>query len=356
MVMETQKYLALSRKILQNKLAMRGLAKASLFRLDLCVTWKCNSRCNYCKIWEMYVKNPSALKDEMVREDYEKLFDQLDISWLHVTGGEPFLKRDLPEILGYASEKANLFLIDTSTNGFLVDHTVSNVKKILEKISCKFIVGVSLDGPSDIHIESRGIRDGWNKTVGTYLQLREMKREFPNLDVHINHFISPMNMMHFDRFVSELKEKDIGMDEVSIEVARSSSFFMNESVKINNNKEVILDILKKCEKMYSNSKQTFRVKLRRKYVTEMMNFLTTGKKAIPCASGYSSVFIDPYGNVQPCSQLKIPVGNVKNNDIKEIMESQKMKEWREKFKNCQICWSGCEGITSIIQNLPFSLF
>jgi len=360
--MEAAKYLSLSKKILQNKLAMRGLSNASIFRLDLAVTWKCNSRCNYCKVWEVYAKNPQAVKKELLKEDYEKLFDQLNINWLHVTGGEPFLKKDLSEILGYASEKMNLLIIDTVTNGFLGQKIVKEVRNIMEAVDCKFTVGVSLDGPSDVHIKSRGIKNGWNKSVSTFLNIRELKEEFPNLDAHINHFISPTNIQHFDRFISELKEKSVDIGEVSLDVARYSPFFMNEKVPgiaINheiNRQKMLLKILKNLDRMYASSKKkTLRIMLRKKFTQEAINFWISNKKSIPCYSGYSEILIDPYGFVYPCSQLKIPVGNIRQDDIKAIMSSQKMKEWREKFHNCQLCWSGCEGVTSIIQNLPFSL-
>jgi len=236
----------------------------------------------------------------------------------------------------------------------LVEKTVDDVKKIMEKINCRFVVGVSLDGPSDIHIQSRGIPDGWNKTVSTFLKLREMKDEFPNLDVHINHFISPMNILHVDRFFEELKEKGVGMKEISIEVARNSPFFMNENVSIRNDNELLLRLLKKIEEMYSKSKKSIRTRIRMKYIQEMINFLN-GRKTVPCASSYSSIYIDPYGSVYPCSQLKIAIGNIKEKSIKEIMNSEQMKKWRKMFHNCQICWSGCEGVTSIIQQFPYSL-
>jgi len=236
----------------------------------------------------------------------------------------------------------------------LVEKTVDDVKKIMEKINCKFVVGVSLDGPSDIHIKSRGISDGWNKTVSTFLKIRDMKEEFSNLDAHINHFISPINILHFNRFIDELREKGIGIDEISIEVARNSPFFMNEGIEIENNKQLLLRLLKNIDKLYASSKKTLRSKLRRRYVQEMMSFLN-GHKTIPCASSYSSIYIDPYGFVYPCSQLKIAVGNLKDLPIKTLMTSRQMIEWRKEYHNCQICWSGCEGMTSMIQNLPFSI-
>jgi len=354
--MESVKYLTLSKKIIQNKLAMKGLANSSLFRLDLAVTWKCNSRCRYCKVWETYIRDPRSLKSELTKEDYKKLFNQVDVSWIHVTGGEPFLREDLPEILEYASEKiGSLIIIDTSTNGLLTDRILEQVKRILENIDCKFVVGVSIDGSSDIHIKSRGVVDCWNRSISTYLELRKMKKRFPNFDVHINHFLSPINVSHFDRFVKELKEKDINFDEVSIEVARVSPAFMNEGTVLALDKNKTIEILKKVEHAYSSQKQTTRIKLRKRYAREMINYLSSNKRKIPCAAGHSSIFIDPYGNVQPCGQLNVRIGNVKHDKIKDMMQSEEMKEFMQKFRTCQLCLSGCEGITSIVQDIPFSL-
>jgi len=354
--MEAAKYLTLSKKILQNKMAVRGLTNASLFRLDLAVTWKCNSKCNYCKVWKMYIKDPRFLKNELTKEDYKRFFDQADVSWIHVTGGEPFLREDLPEILEYASEKiGSLIIIDTSTNGLLTDRILEQVKRILENVDCKFVVGVSIDGPSGIHTKSRGVFDSWNRSMATYLELRKLKKRFSNFDVHINHFLSPINVDHFDRFVEELNEKGINFDEVSIEVARVSPVFMNEGTPLEFDKNKIIEILKKAENMYSSFKQDTRIKLRKKYASEMIDYINSNKRKIPCAAGQSSVFIDPYGNVSPCGQLNVQVGNIKQNNMKTILESDAMKEWMKKFKNCQLCLSGCEGITSIVQNLPFSL-
>jgi MoaA/NifB/PqqE/SkfB family radical SAM enzyme len=354
--MEAAKYLNLSKKILQNKMAARNLTNASLFRLDIAVTWKCNSKCSYCKVWKMYIKDSRSLKNELTKEDYKRFFDQVDVNWIHVTGGEPFLREDLPEILEYASEKiGSLIIIDTSTNGLLTDRILEQVKRILENIDCKFVVGVSIDGPSDIHTKSRGVVDSWNRSITTYLELRKLKKRFSNFDVHINHFLSPINMSHFDRFVEELKEKDINFDEVSIEVARASPAFMNEGTPLEFDKNKVIEVLKKADKMYSSSKQDSRIKLRKRYISEMIDHLSSNKRKIPCAAGQSSVFIDPYGNVRPCGQLNVQVGNIKQNDMKTILESEVMKEWMKNFKNCQLCLSGCEGITSIVQNLPFSL-
>src|SRR3989338_7943902 len=97
--MMLKSHLSLASKIAQNRLAMAGLARPSLFRLDVAVTYLCDSACTYCKIWELHRKNPGLLNKELKLEDYEKLFDGLDISWLHLTGGEPFLKKEFVEII-----------------------------------------------------------------------------------------------------------------------------------------------------------------------------------------------------------------------------------------------------------------
>ena len=348
-------HLSLASKITQNRLAMAGLARPSLFRLDVAVTYLCDSACSYCKIWEMYRKNPELFRKELSFQDYEKLFESLDISWLHITGGEPFLKKELAEIIKLADKKINPILIDTSTNGFMTGNILRKVEEILNNTSCKFIVGVSLDGPEIVNNESRGIKDAWKKTLNTYLKLKELKNKFKKFDVHINHFISPMNILYIDEFLDNLKEFEIDINEISIEVARNSVFFQNDEIKIDFDKELLIKKLREIYDNYRDSEITLRNVLRGTYIKEMINFVK-GQKTIRCASGYSSLYLDPYGFVFPCSLMKTPMGNIKEQNIDDILISKKMDFWREKFKNCQICWSGCEGITSIIQNLPFSIY
>jgi MoaA/NifB/PqqE/SkfB family radical SAM enzyme len=120
---------------------------------------------------------------------------------------------------------------------------------------------------------------------------------------------------------------------------------------MNNNKKNLLEELKKILELYKQSKFYLRKWLREIYIKQMIYYSQTGKR-VPCAAGVASVYIDPYGDVYGCSQLKILLGNIRSNILQEILNSSEMKNWLKQFSfSCKKCLSGCEGITSIIQNL-----
>ena len=194
-------------KILKNKLAMKGFCEPSLYKLDVAVSYRCNARCKYCRIWK--VKKP----DGMILKDYENLFDDLNLSWLHLTGGEPFLRRDFHDIVITASERMNsLLIIDTSTNGLLPKEIVKQCKKILDNINCRFEVGVSIDGIESVHDKLRGVKNGWQRALKTYQNLKLLESD--NFGVHVNHVLNPENIRSFDVFLDQMKKKNIGIDDI----------------------------------------------------------------------------------------------------------------------------------------------
>ncbi|HEC67280.1 MAG TPA: SPASM domain-containing protein [Candidatus Desulfofervidus auxilii] len=73
---------------------------------------------------------------------------------------------------------------------------------------------------------------------------------------------------------------------------------------------------------------------------------------IPCSAGTYSSYIDPYGNVYPCTQWNFKFGNLKENSFKEIWWSKKAEKVRELIKNgkCPNCWTPCEAQPSWVMN------
>lgn len=328
--------------MLENKLAMNGVGNPSLYKLDVAVTYRCNAKCKYCKIWKL------NNVDELTLEDYEALFDKLNLSWLHLTGGEPFLRKDFHKIVTTASEKMDLLIIDTSTNGILTKKITKQCEKILSEIDCRFEVGVSIDGIECVHDKLRGVKS-WERALKTYQSLKSLEA-YENFGVHLNHMLSPENLGSFDEFLKEMGRREIMINDISIEIARNSPFFRNEGIKINFGKEKIKETLAKIIELYKEKGQkTFRERLRLAYLREMVKFIND-KGNIPCTAGWVSCFLDPSGFLYPCSMMKNPLGNVRERSITELFQSERMKAWRRTHRNCRLCWSGCEGIVSLVQN------
>lgn len=115
---------------------------------SLRVTMGCNAKCKHC-----YTNGGRKLENEYTTDKIIEIIDklvELNISQMFFTGGEPFLRRDIVEILNYANSKNIDILI--STNGTILK------EETLEKIEhIKFRqFQVSIDGIGDLHDENRG--------------------------------------------------------------------------------------------------------------------------------------------------------------------------------------------------------
>jgi MoaA/NifB/PqqE/SkfB family radical SAM enzyme len=127
-------------------------------------------------------------------EDVERIFSQFPkIFWLTITGGEPFLHRDLVEIVKIAYEKSKVNVLTITTNGSMPDIIEKDVKEILK--SCKnltIIVNVSIDGDKRLHDKIRGVKGSFDKAAETIEKLKKINNR--RLIVGINSVISIFNV------------------------------------------------------------------------------------------------------------------------------------------------------------------
>jgi len=257
---------------------------------------------------------------------------------------------DFAETLASQNMK-NLVIVDTSTNGINTKRIVSECESIIGEIKCRFEVGVSIDGIESVHDRLRGIKNSWKKALKTYYSLKSM--ESGMFSVHLNHVLNPVNIESFDEFLNEMRKREIPITDISFEVARNSPFFKNEEIKIEFNEAKLIETLKKIIGLQEKKRwKNIRERVRLLYLKEMLKFLQNNSR-VPCVAGWVSCFIDPNGFVYPCSMMREPLANVKDVNINTILKSPAMRSWRIAHKGCKLCWSGCEGVISLIQNLSF---
>jgi MoaA/NifB/PqqE/SkfB family radical SAM enzyme len=160
--------------------------------LTLSVNNYCNQRCKTCNIWKN--NQIEEKKRELKLNEIERIFSQFPkIFWLTITGGEPFLRRDLVEIVKVAYEKSKVNVLTITTNGSLPDIIDKDVKEILKR--CKnltLIVNVSVDGDRRLHEKIRGVEGSFNKVVETIEKLKNIRSR--RIIVGINSVISIFNV------------------------------------------------------------------------------------------------------------------------------------------------------------------
>lgn len=163
----TERYCKWLRYKLNNRRRIMGLR--------LTTTWKCNSRCTTCAIWKMEGGGEPDLSveeiDRFSRSPYLRKADYITLS-----GGEPTLRRDLPEVFTVLHRNIPRAQFNMTTHGMDPDWTEELFRRTLEvNPGIRFArVGLSLNGPREIHDASRGIPGAFDKVVETHRRLQRL--------------------------------------------------------------------------------------------------------------------------------------------------------------------------------------
>lgn len=290
----------------------------------LAVTYQCNSKCRMCNIWKM--KHVPALE----LNEYKKLPKTLKT--INISGGEPFLRPDLPELIKIIKKTCPNAQIIISSNGFATDLIIDQMKKIL-KIDSRIGIALSLDGIGITHEKVRGIPGGYDKVLKTLKGLKDLG--ITNLRFAFtagDYNIDDLNKVY------DLAE-DEGIEFTLAALHNAENYFQTTDNKIDAfdkfKKEFCLLIKKELKK--ANPKRW----LRAFFAYGLLQFVLTGKRILPCYSGVDSFFLDPLGNVYPCDVSSQKLGNLKK--IKNFNELKKV----QKDKGCTNSWMICTVRTSI---------
>jgi MoaA/NifB/PqqE/SkfB family radical SAM enzyme len=166
------------------------------------VTSVCNARCAHC----FYPIN--AGKNELTLDEIEKLTRTLPpIRLLLIGGGEPFLRRDLPEIIRLYFERTRFFTCSVPTNGFGPEEIAAAAQKICSfDPGLSFGVTVSIDGFRDYHDRMRRVPGLYDRAVSTLTTLLDLARSTPNLTVGVTTVFMRDNQKDFQSFCDFIYE------------------------------------------------------------------------------------------------------------------------------------------------------
>jgi len=282
----------------------------------LAVTYRCNTKCTMCYTW----KYPSDRERE-IRPEHLASFPE--VVRLNITGGEPFIKEDLSEILDVVKPKAKRVVI--SSNGLLT-------KRTLEVMSRHRDVGIrlSFDGIGDTHDRIRGVKGIHQKALETLKGLKALGIK----DLGIAVTISDENAKDLVPLFRLAEEH--GM-ELATAILHNAYYFHKMDNEIHD-KQMVESEIKNLMRAYlqsSRPKNWFRA-----YFTKgIADHMNGAERCLKCTMATDSFFIDPYGDIRPCNVLDHPFGNIKEKPFNEIWTSPEADEARRKVTDCaENCW------------------
>lgn len=173
------------------------------------VTHRCPAKCRHCFVTDS--RRQMGFGDELGLGEIERIVKNMDsLLWLNITGGEPFLREDLPEIieLFYRINKVYIFKVDS--NGYFTEKTIKNAEKIAKLTPyAQTTINLSIDDIGQNHDFIRNTPGLFKKVIDTYWGLFEVARKYSNLRISAEVTVSKFNQNNlkniFNYFTEELK-------------------------------------------------------------------------------------------------------------------------------------------------------
>ena len=153
------------------------------------VTNRCNARCAFC----FYLEELNTPTDELTLAEVEKIAGQLgSLRGLLIGGGEPFLRKDLGDVIGVYVEQCNVEVVQIPTNGFYTDRIITTVGRLISRFPhLNLTISVSVDAVGEAHDVIRKVPGMFKKIQETLAALAKMKSKEKSLRVIIVSVLTP---------------------------------------------------------------------------------------------------------------------------------------------------------------------
>ena len=321
------------------------------YKVTFVATYHCNFRCEMCNIWQKKSVN------EMTPDEVGLFFERWpQFRWVHLTGGELFMRRDLDDLVAAIQRSCrSLFLLNFPTTGWFGDRTVSLVERTLTRGVGRLMVTISLDGPKELHEQMRGLPGSWDRAIDTFRRLRGIRRS--NFQTVCGMTLMGKNADRVDATLAAIRQEipDFSRSELHLNIGHESGhYFDNLGSQVDQRHDDVLRALDGHRRANGSSVHPVRF-LEDRYQALVSKYYKTHKSPLPCTALSSSCFIDAYWNLFPCSIWDKKVGNLRQNgfDLKALWESDRRRGLREEViaERCSHCWTPCEAYPAILGNL-----
>jgi MoaA/NifB/PqqE/SkfB family radical SAM enzyme len=271
-----------------------------------------------CDTWH----HPSKPEEEI---DLDVIGKLPHMFFTNVTGGEPFLRNDLAEIVSELRKKTKRIVI--STNGFFTERIVELCKRYSD-----LGIRISIEGLQEANDLIRGIPDGYNRTQSTLQKLQALGMK----DIGFAMTVQDVNYKDLVKLYKMAHNLDY---EFATATVHNSHYFhkwdntvQHKDEVIGEFKELIVDLLKS-----KKVKEWFRSY----FNYGLINYIRGNRRFLPCEMGNNGFFVDPLGDILVCNGMdkKESLGNLKTKTWDEIWNSKRADEVRAMVKHCsKNCW------------------
>ena len=295
------------------------LGEAPLIAASIRITNACNFRCPHC-----YTEGGLVTKNELNTKEVKSMIDQLaELKTLYIffTGGEPFLRKDIVDILKHTSDKK--IKISISTNAQLINQ---QVLKKLKNLNFN-LFQISIEGTKKVHNKIVG-KEAWEKSIKTIVLAKSILKE----NIGVGTVMMKENWNILDKVILEASRQgaDIFSLMLLIVTGRAEDSMMPAPKEI---LEGLQQLFNQYRKLQTKIKFAQNTTILPALVPKEWRKKELHKTFAPCSFPYC-IGVSANGDVAPCDGLfnypELIVGNVKEKTLSEIWNKSKvLKEIRK---------------------------
>ena len=331
------------------------------FHLLFYPTSRCNLYCDHCFNHDRQdnLDGTTGKKDELTLEEIQKIASKMGhLKTLTITGGEPFLRDDIVDIVGAFYRQNGLQYVSIHTHGLFLEKVVGAITDCLKKYpKLKVIFCTSIDGVEREHNEYRGSPNSFSKTSDTIREIERIKREqFPG-----RLFLLSSTM--FSAVTQEKFIETINYIGANFDYLNAKSCFVRGNARDEREKVVDSDLFLNYVRHSENSVDKTVAWFSPLSIKETLEALTPRvvlnndrlkAQTVPCQAGRKLVVLYENGDLYPCELLSSEqrFGNIRDvdYDMSQLLFSDRGTRIKNRInpeKECYCTWENAINISML---------
>ncbi len=314
------------------------------------VTDYCNARCSHCFYW----KNLNKRQDEMTLDQIMTMIKSLktQLNMLVITGGEPFIRKDLYEICSAFYKVNKTKRINIVTNGLLGTKILDTVTRLVaENPERRLTIIVSLDGLEETHNKIRRVPNIWKKDIELINDLKKIAEQHSNLSLFVNLTLTKTNINEV-KLLSKFVKNELKIN-FKVNVLRTGKNYyqvpkdilMDYEPEISNQPSV--EELEEIYEWMNKETEDLPGKVEVLKLRHSIDMIKHEKPTLKCLAGYNDGVVFPTGRVGICEPTKT-FAELKdyNFDFNKLWNSKEAQLRRHQTSKC-FCLQSCNLLNSM---------
>jgi len=267
------------------------------------VTARCNAKCESCFYWKE--TETAGERSELTPEETKKIAEKLPrLVQLTLSGGEPFLREDLFDLVSPIIEKSRPGFLSIPSNGIMTDRIIKTSQLLLSRYPwLRVNIELSLDGIGKTHDRIRGRTGAFEELTKTWRELKTLQDKHPRLRLGILTVLSALNQEGIFEILEFIK-RELKPDRQEVLFARGNPRNPDAiKVPIERFQEVAAWLDKE-----SPSPKSFMDRVRRELARQkrelIVETVSRNRMVMPCLAGSKLIVMEPDGRIRPCEMLE----------------------------------------------------